>query len=371
MKILILSWRDTKSPFSGGAEVFTHENARRWVQAGHQVTWFASDYGNCPQKEVIDGIKIIRAGNEVTVRFKAYEYYRKYFRGKFDLVVDQINTLPFFTPLYVKEKKIVLIFQLAREVWFYETFFPWSLIGFILEFLYLKIYTRIPVITVSESTRQDLLDLGFSSKVSVVSVGISEKPLDEIAQKDVLNPTLVYLGRLRNSKRVHHIIEAIYLVKSNIPNIKLRIIGAAGKMKYVQKLKGLINKYGLEDNVVFHGFVDENKKRELLQKAHAIVIASVREGWGLVVSEANALSTIAIGYNVPGLRDSIIDGQTGLLTEENTPAALARQILFSINSQGLYNKLCQNALEFSKKLSWDTSASESLKALEGICLGRR
>lgn len=362
MKILILSWRDIKGPFAGGAEVFTFENAKRWVSAGHEVTWFTSGFGDNPKEEVVEGIKIVRRGSEKSVHYQAFLHYRKFFKGKFDLVIDEINTIPFFTPLYIKERKIVLIFQLAREIWFHEASFPLSLIGFFAEYLYLKIYRNTPVITISESTKQDLLNLGFSNKISILPVGISFKPLEQVSEKED-NPTLVFVGRLRSSKRVHHIIRALGIVKIKIPNIQLRIIGRDSRPRYLSKLKYLIRKYNLQENIIFHGYVDEPTKRDLMQKAYAIMLTSIREGWGLVVTEANALSTPAIGYNIAGLRDSIEDGLTGLLTKKNDPFVLAKTILNFLNTPELIKKLSINALEHSRKFLWEESTKRSLSII--------
>ena len=365
MKILILSWRDIKSPFSGGAELFTYENAKRWVAFGHEVTWFSSDFGNCDKEEIIDGIKIIRRGTEITVHYQAFRHYNKCFKGKFGLVIDQINTIPFLTPLYVKEKRVALIFQLAREVWFYETFFPLSLIGFVAEYLYLKLYRNTPVMTISESTKEDLLNLGFSKEVSILPVGISFKPLEQMHQKEP-NPTLIFVGRLRKSKRIHHIIQALHIVRKQIPNIQLRIVGRVGKTRYVQKLNYLIRKYNLQDNIIFHGYVDEQTKRNLIKQSHAIIVTSAREGWGLVVTEANALSTPAIGYNVSGLKDSIRTDETGILVKENNQQSLSEGILTLLQNESLSHKLAVNALEWSREFSWENSAEESLKILREL-----
>ncbi len=369
MKILILSWRDIKSPFSGGAEIFTYENARRWVTAGHEVTWFSSDFGNCPKEEIIEGIKIIRRGTEITVHYQAFRHYKKNFKGKFDLVIDQINTIPFLTPLYVKEKKAALIFQLAREVWFYETFFPLSLIGFAMEFFYLKLYRRIPVLTISESTKQDLLKLGFNKEISILPVGIPFEPLEEPLAKD-FNPSLIFVGRLRKSKRIHHIIEALQMVKKDIPEIQLKIVGSGGKPGYAKKLKRLVKKYNLGGNITFYGHVNEETKRDLIKNSHLIILASVREGWGIVVSEANALSTPAVAYNIHGVRDAIIDWQTGLLTKKNNPQVLSEGIITLLTDRNLYAKMKQTALNKGKEFSWDKSAEETLAILNKDLSGR-
>jgi glycosyltransferase involved in cell wall biosynthesis len=365
MKILILNWRDIRSPFAGGAEIFTYENARRWVKEGHEVTWFASDFGGPVKEETIGGISIIRRGSELTVHYNAFRYYRKFLRGKFDLVIDQINTIPFLTPLYVKEKKIALVHQLTRDVWFYETFFPLSLIGFLAEYFYLKIYRNTPVLTVSQSTKKDLQALGGCKKISIVPEGLAFRPVEEIPRKET-EPTLIFVGRLRKSKRVHHAILALSIVKRKIPNIRLRIVGGAGRKGYRKKLDFLVKKLNLEDNVIFYGSVNDQTKIDLIKSSHALLVTSVKEGWGLVASEANALATVSIGYNVSGLRDSIIDGQSGLLTKANNPASLAEAVITCLQDKEFYNRLCSSALNTAKKFSfsWDKSAAATLARIK-------
>lgn len=365
MKILILSWRDIRNPFAGGAEVFTHENAKRWVSLGNEVTWFSSSVADRPREEVIDGVRIIRRGSEKTVHFHVFRKYRTLIKNKFDIVIDQINTIPFLTPLYVKETKIALIFQLARRVWFYESFFPLSLVGYLAEYIYLKVYRNTPVFTISESTRQDLINLGFKAPISIVPIGIYYQPLDQIPEKET-DPTLIYVGRLRKSKRIHHIIKALDIVKRKIPNIRLWIIGAGGKTSYIKKLHKLMEKYNLKNNIKFCGFMNEPAKLDLIKHSHAIIVTSAKEGWGLVVTEANALGTPAITYNVSGLKDSVRDKHTGILTKENNSQALSVAILNLLENENLYHRLAINALEWSKKFSWQNSAQESLKVLEEL-----
>ena len=157
-------WRDMKNPTAGGAGRTTHELCKRWAKAGHKVTVFTSAFPECKSHETIEGYEVVRRGSLLTHYFHAWKYYKNYGKGKYDLVIDQINTIPYFTPLYAKDARImVFIHQLCREIWFYEKPFPISWVGYMLEPLYLRFYKKYPAITVSESTRQDLLDLGFSN----------------------------------------------------------------------------------------------------------------------------------------------------------------------------------------------------------------
>ncbi len=360
MKILIFNWRDIKNPEAGGAEVFTHENAKRWVKKGNEVTLFTSEFKNCKKEEFVDGVRIIRAGGKISVYKKAKEYYKKQFSKEgFDIIIDEINTLPFFAPKFVKKEKIIaLIHQLAREYWFYETMFPINLIGhYFLEKNWLKNYTNIPTITVSESTKKDLVNLGFK-KIYVVSEGISFEPLKKYPKKEK-EPTIIYVGRLKRAKRPDHVIKAFDIVKKEIKDAKIWVVGD-GYLR--EKLENTNNK-----KIKFFGRVSEKEKIKLLSKAWVLVNPSVREGWGINIIEANACFTPCIAYDVPGLRDSIINKKTGLLVKENgNVKKLAEAIIKILEDEKLRLKLSKNALKHSKKFSWDKSAKEFLKIIEVI-----
>jgi len=183
MNILWFNWRDIKNPEAGGAEIYTHEIAKRLAEKGYSITLFTAKFRGCKKEETIDGVRVIRDGGKYTVYQKAKEFYRKD-GSKFDIVVDEINTRPFLTPKFVDNDKIVaLIHQLAREFWFYETPLPINLIGYyILEKRWLKNYVNIPTITVSNSTKEDLENLGFK-KIFIVHNGLNVKPVDKIPEK--------------------------------------------------------------------------------------------------------------------------------------------------------------------------------------------
>lgn len=350
MKILWLNWRDIKNPQAGGAEVMTHETAKRLVAAGNKVIIFTAKFPEAKEEEEIDGVKIIRKGNRLTCRFWAYFVYRKEFAGKIDLVIDEINTVPFFTNFYVREKKIALIHQLAREYWWFETFFPLNFLGYILEPFYLKQYRDIPTIAASESTKKNLIKLGFR-KVFVFHQGLSVKPMSKPPKKPDFSEIL-FIGRLTKPKGPQDAILAFKIIHNKIPNTKLIIVGK-GRENFVNSLKKLVQKLGLIDFVTFKGFVSETKKIQLLKRAKVILIPSVREGWNLVPIEANAQGTVPVGYKVPGLVDSIIAGQTGILTWKNSPQELAAGAISILANQKLFKKLASGGLAWSQKFSWD------------------
>jgi len=362
-KILILNWRDIKNPKSGGAEIVTFELAKNWVKQGIYVAVFSAAFPGSKKEEEIDGVKIFRKGRAWSVHFWAWCFYKKYLQGKFNIVIDEINTIPFFTPLYVlPEKKLAFIHQLAREVWWYEFPFPLNIIGYLLEPLYLKIYKKTPIITVSESSKESLRKIGLK-KIQVIKEGVNFSPIDKLSQKEN-KPTFIYLGRINKSKRIEHIIEAIKIARQKFPEIKLDIVGRS-QPNYQKKLLKKIKKLELDKNIDFWGYVDEEDKKRLLARAWALLMTSVREGWGLVINEANALGTPAIVYNVPGLRDSVNNNLNGLIIENPNPLNLANTLSHFIKDINLRERLIRNALK-QKRITWIEVSEQALKIIRNI-----
>ncbi len=117
-------------------------------------------------------------------------------------------------------------------------------------------------------------------------------------------------------------------------------------------------------DVTFYGHISNEKKYDLLSRAHIILVPAVREGWGLIVTEANAMGTPAIGYDVPGLRDSIRHLETGITVMEKTPAAMAQQVISLLRDPDRLFKYSRNALEFSRQFSWDNTVNLFEKFLD-------
>ncbi len=354
MRILWFNWRDIQNPEAGGAEVFTHEVMRRLAKRGHEMTLFTSRFRGCQLNQNIDGVDIIREGTKYTVYGEAKNYLKAY-KHHYDLVIDEINTRPFFAPHFAKEKQVIaLIHQLAREFWFYETKFPVNYIGYhYLEKKWLSNYTNITTLTVSNSTKSDLQEIGFK-KVFIVPPGLNVRPLSSVKEKEV-SPTLVFIGRLKKAKLPHHALEAFSIIKRQIPDAKLWVIGD-GYLR--EKLESSATK-----DVVFYGHISNEEKYDLLTRAHVILVPAVREGWGLIVTEANAMGTPAIGYDVHGLRDSIRHGETGIAIKERSPPAMAQQAISLLRDRERLSKYSKNALEHAKQFSWDDTVDIFQKIL--------
>lgn len=336
--------------------MFTHEVMKRLTQKGHDLTLFSAGFKGGIDREDVDGVKIIRKGGRYSVYWRAKDYFRAR-REEFDIIVDEINTRPFLTPTFVKNKPIVaLIHQLAREFWYYETPFPLSYIGYYyLEKKWLSYYKDVPTITISDSSRDDLEKLGFK-KILMVPEGLSVKPLPGLPLKEPF-PTLVFIGRLKRAKLPHHAIQAFSIIKEKIPDARLWIIGDGYMKKELHRFSSA--------DVTFYGFVDSETKYDLLKKAHMLLMPAVREGWGLVVTEANAMGTPAAAYDVSGVRDSIQHGITGILTK-NSPESLASEVTTVLRDEQTLARLSHNALQYSRQFNWDVTAEKFEQILNSV-----
>jgi len=352
LRILILNWRDPANPKSGGAELFTHEIAKRLVAGGDTVEWFSAAFPGAAPEEYLGGVRIIRAGNQWTVHWRAYRRYRHKLRSRFDVVIDQVNTIPFFTPLWSDIPVFMLIHQLAREVWWYESPFPVNFAGYALEPLYLRCYRRVSVLTVSKSTEGDLLKLGFAGPITIVPEGI-EPGFHPAARKSEI-PTFLYVGRFAPSKRIEDIVRAFYEFKQEI-NAGVLWLAGGGKAEYTGRIRRLVHDLNLDQDVRFLGAVSLDDKYARMGQAHVLLMASAREGWGLAVSEANACGTPAVVYDVHGLRDSVIHERTGLVVGRS-PKHLADGMIRMWRDPKLYSRLAAEAEKVAQLLTFEKAA---------------
>ncbi len=359
MRILICNWKDIRHPQAGGAEVYIHEVARRWVDWGHEVTLFTARPGDLPAEEEVDGVHVVRRGNKFGVYREARHFYQDERHVGFDLVVDVVNTRPFLSPKWVRDQPVVaLIFQLAREVWFYEMPLPIAALGrFWLEPRWLRHYRTVPTITISESSREGLVAYGLAD-VTVVPVGLDLQVPNSLPPKE-LQPTVAFLGRLSPNKRPADALRAFQRARTSIPGAQMWVIGTGPMEERLRK------RYESE-HVRFFGRVDQEEKYELIARAHALVVTSVREGWGLVVTEAAAVGTPTIGYDVPGLRDSV-SASGGLLIPPRVKALTATlRATLPMWAKGDTPAVGPNGVA-----SWSDVAAEILEHLERARLDHR
>ena len=317
MRILIFNWKDGFHPAAGGAEVFTEHVARSLILRGHEVTLFAASVAGRPSREVVADVQVIRRGSRFGVYRAARRFWNEQPVRSFDIVIDEINTRPFLTPRWISNTPVVaLIHQLAREIWSYETPFPVSLLGrYVLEPWWLRPYRDVPALTVSKSSASSLaLHHGWRD-VAVVPEGHAPHPIPDVAKEG--DPTVVFLGRLVAMKRPRDAIAAFGLLARRMPSARLWVIGDGPLLPRLRRAASA--------SVEFLGRVGQDELLERLARAHVLVATSVREGWGLNVSEAAACGTPSIGYAAPGLVDSV-EASGGALVEPR-PESLAAALL--------------------------------------------
>lgn len=369
MRILIFNWRDVKNPQSGGAEILTHEMAKRWAASGNAVTQVSELYKGAKVYEIVDGVEIFRCGSAEfrslhtrPIHLTAYWWYQKYKNSKFDVVIDEIHGIPFFTPLYVKENKVALICEVAHEIWDVMFQFPLNIIGKTIENNYFRFYKDIPFLTISKSTKNDLIAMGIKeNNITVLPMGFNHPKLTKQFPKEKA-PTLIFVGRLSQTKGIDDAITAFSQIKRIHQNAKLWIIGR-GDRQYEENLKTHCRQLDIEDSVTFFGFVTEQKKFELMGRAHMLLAPSIKEGWGLIVTEASYVGTPAIVYNVGGLKDIITNKVNGLVVEKSTDAIVHAAVELLTNHD-LYRKVQMGAIAFAKKQSWDRTAEVGLELLK-------
>lgn len=339
----MLSWRSPTHPQAGGAEVVTEQVLTALARAGHEVTWFSATYPGAASEETVDGICHVRAGAQWSVHYKAWRWLRGR-QDQFDVVIDEVNTIPFMTPLYVRGRaNHLLIFQLARRYWFRETRGLFRLIapvGYLAEPLYLQPYRSTPTITISQSTVDDLRRWRLvRGSTHIIPMATEVDPAPDVGRRGGA-PRAIVVGRLTQAKHVEEAIDAVAFARRDLPDLELDVVGA-GDPAYREQLELRTARLGLP--AVFHGRVDLDRRNELLRSAHVHVFASHREGWGLTVTEAAAMGTPTVGYDVPGVRDSIAD--RSLLAPRGESDGLGALIVELISDQDRFDRVRAEAWE--------------------------
>lgn len=362
-KILILNWRCPKNPLSGGAEKVTLEHAKAWVKEGLDVSWLAGGFKGSPQSEIIEGVHIHRFGTPISVYLLAPLLYWFKWGGDFDLVFDEIHGVPFLSPLWAwKSKKIAYIHEVAQEIWDEMLPFPVNILGKLYEKIYFIFYKKTPFLTGSNSTQHDLVRYGIAEKnIAVIPHGLFLKPLDKPAQKEK-KLTLLYVSRLVKMKGVEDALRIFAEVLQRVPTAQFWIVGN-GEEGYVKKLHELAKQLGVSKSVTFYGYVGEDKKIELYQRAHFLLHTSVREGFGLVVIEANSQGTPALVYDSPGLRDIVKIDRNGYVFKVTENGTVADKCSALYNNPQ-YLTLAQSAIIESKEYNWGNITHQSSIIIE-------
>jgi len=363
MNILAINWRCIRNPEKGGAEVHFQEIFKRIVKKGHNVTLVAHRFPNSPITEEIDGIKIIRIGNKFFFNYQFKSFYKKeLFNKNYDLVVDDISKIPLFTPRYIRRPLVGIIHHIHGNSLYKEIAAPLAFYIIKQEKKIPQYYYNVPIFSVSESTKKELIALGQPrNKIDFLYNAIDHELFKNIKVIKNKTPLVVYVGRIKRYKNLKNIIESVNILIDKIPNFKLVIAGVGDDLPHLERFT---KQKGLDKWIEFRGYVSESEKAELLGAAWLFATTPFKEGWGITVIEANAMGTPAIGSDVPGLRDSIKNYKTGILVPQNDPIKLAEEIYSLILNKQKLEELSKAALNWAHQFHWDSSADHFLTKIK-------
>ncbi|MDD4856787.1 MAG: glycosyltransferase family 4 protein [Candidatus Krumholzibacteria bacterium] len=365
MKVLAVNWRDIKNPEAGGAEVHLHEILSRLAGWGHEATQLSAAWPGCEKEETIDGIRVIRHGRWYDANFSLPLFARRLLRHRtYDVVLEDINKLPFFMPLVTSIPVVPVIPHLFGATAFREANAAVASYVVAMEKLIPAIFRKNRFMVISPSTKEDLIARGVdSNRIDVVLCGLDHDRYRNLGLERFAEPTIVHLGRLRRYKSVEVAIGAMSKIRERFPAARLAIIGDG---PHKRALEAHARRLGLSESVRFLGFLRGDELVEYLNRAHLLVNPSPKEGWGLTVVEANACGLPVVASDRPGLRDSVREGETGFLVPYGDEAAFAARALSILENGELWRRLSAGALERVKELTWERCARETLSMLEGV-----
>lgn len=356
LRIAVVNWQCRENPLAGGAEIHLHEIFGRLAAAGHQVTLLCGGWPGCPRQAVLDGITVHRVGTRQTFPFLARRYWHTHLAGRgFDVLVEDINKVPLFTPTWRTPRLVGLVphlfggtaFQelavpLATAVWLSERPLPW-------------VYRGRDFQAISQSTKDDLVSRGIAAdRIRVIFPGIDSQHYTPDPQARADRPTFAYLGRLKKYKGVDLVVRAF--ARCGVPDATLEIAGAGEYRGDLERLAGTL---GVASRVRFLGRIDEAGKCALLRRAWALAFASPKEGWGITNLEAAASGTPVIASNSPGIRESVQDGTTGFLVPHGDVAAMAGCMRRLSGERALVEHLGGHARRFAEGFTWANAAKET------------
>jgi len=362
LRILAVNWLDLENPQAGGAEIHLHQTFGRLASWGHHVTVLASGWEGAQSPVRADGMEIHRVGSRYTFPLHARRYYARVLANPgFDVIVEDLNKVPLFTPSWGATPVVPLVHHLFGWTAFREASLPVALATVLLELPIPRVFRGLPAVAVSGSTRDDLVRRGFGREdITVIPNGVDlsvyrpDPTLERYPE-----PTLLYLGRLKRYKRVDLLLKAVARLRDQGVQVRLLV---GGKGDHRPALERAAARLGGADRIRFLGFVPEAEKLELMRRSWVNLLTSPKEGWGIVNLEAAACGTPTVASDAPGLRDSVQDGVTGFLVPHGDVDALASGIRRILEDADLRERLSRGALDFARGFSWDASA----RALEGL-----
>jgi len=355
LRLLLVNWQDRENPQAGGAEIHLHEIFGRLARRGHEVTLLCGGWPGCPPEAVLDGMRIVRVGTRYTFPFLARRAFRQRLRGPFDLLVEDINKVPLYTPRWGGPRVVAVVPHLFGGTVFQEAALPLATLVWLAERPIPRVYRGVPFEVISESTSTDLQARGIAREcLSVIYCGIDSEHYAPAPGSRSSVPVFAYLGRLRKYKRVDLILRAFAGMTRTSARLEI-----AGSGDHAPALQQLAKSLDLGERVRFLGRISEAEKVALLRRAWALTFTSPKEGWGITNLEAAACGTPVIASNSPGIRESVRDGETGYLVPHGDVPALAAAMDRLVAEPARVERLGQAGRRFAEQFTWERAANET------------
>jgi glycosyltransferase involved in cell wall biosynthesis len=363
VRLLAVNWQDIGNPHAGGAEIHLHEILERLAQRGHDIALLCGGWSGAPSRSTRGGIEIHRVGTRHTFPFLARRYYIDSLarRGEHVLIED-INKVPLYTPRWGSSRVMALVPHLFGATAFQEAPAPLAAAVWLAERPLAVMYRGVPFEAISDSTADDLAERGVPrASIRVIYPGVNSDRFTPHVEARAPQPLFAYLGRLKRYKGIDIVIRAF--ARLSHPDARLHI---AGTGDHRQALVRLVASLDLGARVSFLGFVSEEEKLALLRRAWALAFASPKEGWGMTNLEAAACATPVIASDSPGIRESVVNGETGLLVPHGDVAAMAAAMELIAGSPELVRTMGERGRRFAEGFTWDRAAVETERHLREI-----
>lgn len=362
MRVMVLNWLDRQNPAAGGAELHLHETFGRIADRGHDVTLVTSGWRGATPLADLDGIQVHRTGGRHSFLFAGPRRARRLLADeRFDVVVEDLNKVPLFAPLWTRVPVVGLVHHLFGSTALKQGGMLLGTATWLLELPLARVFKGRPMVAVSRSTADDLERRGVQAKdVSVIHNGVNARFFQESSVDPDPDPTVLFLGRLKRYKRADLIIEAVARLKGRGVDVALIVAGEGDERSNLERRA---RELAVTDRVTFEGSVTEEHKRDLFHRAWVHVVTSEKEGWGLTVIEAGACGTPSVASDSPGLSESIRDGVSGILVPHGKVAALATAMERLLTNAPLRAAMGKAARDWAETLSWDRTADRTLEVL--------
>ncbi len=357
-RVHMIAWRDLDDVEAGGSEVHASEVARHWAEAGLEVmirTSWAQGHPNFDQR---DGYEVVRKAGRYMVfpRTAVAEMRRRH--GRPDALVEIWNGMPFLSPLWATVPRVVLLHHIHADMW--NMVLPPKLAraGDVMERRVApQIYRRSRMITLSSSSKEEMVELGFRpDRVDVVPPGVDPMYTPGGERSEV--PLVAHVGRLVPVKRIDRLIRAAVAAREAAPDLQL-VLAGNGPLR--RELEELVASLGASDWVSFVGRISDEEKLDLYRRAWVVASSSVREGWNMTLTEAGACGTPVVATRIAGQVDAVDDGRGGLLADDD--AELARHLAAVTSDPALRDRLAAGALAHAQRFTWEATARSILGAL--------